>query len=62
LRSLRKSFELRFGQKTVTTLDSAKVVEDHGACLKWVTPRCTQRTARCGVDESSGYYLAGRRL
>src|ERR1700730_10490149 len=36
--SLRKRLELRFWQKTVTSLNSAKVVEDHCARLNVFTP------------------------
>jgi hypothetical protein len=49
LRSLRKRFELRFWQKTVTSLNSTKVVEDHGACLNAFTPSCRYNAARYGV-------------
>ena len=38
LGSLRKRLELRFWQKTVTSLNSAKVVEDHCARLNVFTP------------------------
>jgi hypothetical protein len=47
---LRKGFQLRFWQKAVASLDSAKVVEDHGARLNAFTPECTPGTARGGVD------------
>ena len=43
LRSQRKRFELRFWQKAMTSLNSAKVVEDQGARLKVLTPRCRQK-------------------
>lgn len=52
LGALGKRFEFRFWQKTVTSLDGSKVVEDHGARLNALPPKWTQNTARCGVDES----------
>ena len=36
--SLRKKLKLRLWQKTVTSLNSAKVVEDHCARLNVFTP------------------------
>jgi hypothetical protein len=38
LGALRKRLKLRFWQKTVTNLNSAKVVEDHCARLNLITP------------------------
>ena len=64
--SLRKRLKLRFWQKTMTSLDSAKVVEDHCARLNVFTPLyfkkrrdwsglivCILLTERAGVNSAS---------
>ncbi len=65
LRPLRKRLELRLRQKTVTSLNCAKVVEDHCARLNVFTPQylkrrdwsglfvCILLTERAGVNSAS---------
>lgn len=66
LRSLRKRLELSLRQKTVTSLNCAKVVEDHCARLNVFTPLyfkkrrdwsglivCILLTERAGVNSAS---------
>ena len=56
LGALGKRFEFRFWQKTVTSLNGSKVVEDHGARLTGLPPEMHTKHGAMWSERIPAYY------